>query len=517
MKNVYDEVRSFYENEIKLESAIKRDLVEGYLRKQAWQGVADEHLRQNWNHIRALALYLDTGETDYSDYLDGISAHEYSLAVQWIIEHVPGFKKSVKSVRQFFDTLKDFFQYLLERKVVQDYAQLEFAAKEIAGGKKLQFYSPALVNFDDLMDDMLIDELSPDHAEEMRALSLGKAVEQLMNKLGSYFQQKEFADDFHRALLLYNGPMNSLPTEDNEEFWLGFWDYFLFDYHLLFTDATPLAHFQAANSNKLSTEERTVLHELLSARFCVFYIDQVVNHDWVECIHLFTDERFRLPHPRFHHKQIKRMLFFGHVFSQDNIMVNYVTSMEMSPNLRRRIKEEVNRQKALYNIQEPEADWKDMLSRHALVVRHTIDLLATMAKVIVTPFHQIDRKYPIIAPHTPSLTVQAVTGLLKQYMPRYAFSLHDIQLASRLWNDFSCLSQVKVRKPAIWVAAVIYSFSQLNGFRMIPADQLAADLGVSTSGIYTNRTKMYDTLELQQFDPRYINEEGFVLSLFDME
>ena len=47
MKNVYDEVRSFYENEIKLESAIKRDLVEGYLRKQAWQGVADERT-QGW-------------------------------------------------------------------------------------------------------------------------------------------------------------------------------------------------------------------------------------------------------------------------------------------------------------------------------------------------------------------------------------------------------------------------------------------------------------------------------------
>ena len=337
-----------------------------------------------------------------------------------------------------------------------------------------------------------------------------------MARLGGYFQQSEFTDDFHRALLLYNGPVNAMPTEENEQFWLGFWDYFLFDYHLIISDETPLAHFQKMYKSKLSAEERTILQELLSARFCVFYVDQVVNHDWIDCVHLFTEERFRLPHPRFHHKNVKKMLFFGHVFSQENIMVNYITTLEISPVLRRRIKEEVNRQKVLYNVQEPAGDWKDMLSRHALIVRHTIGLLSSMAKVIVTPFHQIGRRYPVIERRLLVGGSFETLRMIKERMPEYSYSLHDVRLACRMWSDYSNLSELKVRRPEIWAATAIYAFSQINGIRLISAEKLASDFGVSASSIYTNRTKMIDLLELQQYDPRYINEEGFLLSLFDM-
>lgn len=512
MKNVYDEVRNFYEQELVLEPVIKRDWVEGYLRQKAWQGASDDSLRPLWNHIRAFAMYLEASETDYTGYLEEVPAIEYTLVIQWMLEHVSGFRKNLKTVRQFFDSLLDFFKYLAGRKLIADCDELETAAKEIAGGKKLELFPPSLGDFDTLFDESGDSGIKqPDFG--VKAMALGKAVERLMSKLGSYFQQKEFADDFHRALLLFNGPLEPLPTEERDEFWLGFWDYFLFDYHLLLTDSIPLAHFQAGFRNRLTAEERQILDELLSARFCVFYIDHVINHDWVECINLFTEERFRLPHPQFHYKQIKKMLFFGHVFSRENIMVNYVTSLEVSANLRRRIKQEVSRQKALFNIQEPAGSWEDMLARHALAVRHTIDLLATMAKVNVTPFHQIDRSYPVPGPK--AVANEEVIQALTRQMPEYAFSRYDIELACRMWRDFCQLGKVIVRKPEVWAAAVMVAFSQINGFRTIPIEQLAIDLGISAGGIYTNRGKLFDILELQKFDPRYVNEEGFVLSLFD--
>jgi len=44
MKNVYDEVQTFYEEEIILEPVIKREWVDGYLRQKAWQGTTLNNL-----------------------------------------------------------------------------------------------------------------------------------------------------------------------------------------------------------------------------------------------------------------------------------------------------------------------------------------------------------------------------------------------------------------------------------------------------------------------------------------
>ena len=207
------------------------------------------------------------------------------------------------------------------------------------------------------------------------------------------------------------------------------------------------------------------------------------------------------------------MLFFGHVFSRDNVMVNYVTSIEVSANLRRRIKEEVQRQKALFNIQEPEAGWEEMLRRHALAVRHTIDVLSSMAKVNVTPFRQVNRQFPAVTRR--AVPNEAVVKLLEQHMPNFGCSLHDIRLTKRMWHDFSQLTDVTVRKPGVWAGALIQAFTQINTPYAVPAEPLASDLGVSAGGIYTNKSKLFQVLELEKFDPRYLNEEGLVISLFD--
>lgn len=514
MKNVYDDVSRFYESEEQQEPIVQQDWVEGYLRQKAWQGLSDDDLRQNWHYIRAFADYLDVNGTYYEYDLGEFPCHEYGLALQWMSKNGPAFRLNLKTVRSFFEVLQDFYRYLESRGLISGYEELERAALEIPGGKRLNLFPPSLHPDREVSEDPKGGESEGSHP--MEAVAMGRAIERLMARLGSYFQQREFTNDFHRALLLFNGPINSIPAEENGHFWMRFWDYFLFDYHLIASDDTPLAHFQKKYKSKLSAEERTILQELLSARFCVFYVDQVVNHDWIDCVHLFTEERFRLPHPQLHHKNVKKMLFFGHVFSRENMMVNYMTTLEISPILRRRIKEEVTRQKALYNVQEPAGDWKDMLSRHALIVRHTIDLLSSMAKVIVTPFHQIDRNYPVIKKGLLSGAAFETLTMILERMPDYTYSLHDTRLAGRMWTDFSNLTELKVRKPELWAASVIYTFSQINGIRLISADRLATDFGVSAGSIYSNRTKIMELLELQQYDPRYINEEGFLLSLFDM-
>lgn len=502
MKNVYDEVQNFFKQEITGEAAISRDWVEGFLRQKAWQGATDEELRDIWQNLKMFVLYLDDSDADD---LEEIPYQEYSIVIQWLANHVKGFKATLKPVRRFFNVLLEFYRYLALKKIVANTTELEQAAQEIAGGKKIKL-------------------------EEDRGLSLRKrtraltdeidnmindVVESLMLKLGTFFQRKEFNDDFQRALFLFAGPLNSIPDPEPGEFsmfWQEFWDFFLFDYRLLANDSPPLNYFSKASRHDLSAEEMQVLGDLLNAQFTVFTVHRVINPDWIECVNLFTEESFRLPHPDFDYKSMKRMLFFGHVFAQDTVMVNYITSIEISPNLRRRIKEEAIRQKALFEIQMPGADWSDFFKRHALAFRHTVDVLITLAKVNVTPFDQLERTFPQIKPTREPNKI--VDEMFVDVMPDYGFSCHDQELSRRLWHDFSQLTRVTVRKPGAWAAAVIYTYAQINSPQGISAEQLAIDFEVSTTSIYANRDKILKTLQLAKYDPRYLNEEGFIYSLF---
>lgn len=501
MKNVYDEVKHFFDEEAASSPAVRRDWVEGFLRQKAWAGANDEGLREIWTNLRMFLLYLDHTEAAY---LEEIPHREYSRVIQWLAVHVKGFKATLKPVRRFFNILIDFYRFLALKKLLTDTSGLEKAAQEIAGGKKIK-----------LEDRNTVVRKAADALGEELDQVVNDIVEGLMLKLGAFFQRKEFNDDFQRALFLFAGPLNTLPDAEPGEFsmfWQEFWDYFLFDYRLLASDDTPLCHFAAAHRDVFGAEERQIMEELLNARFTVFTVQRVLSPEWVECVNMFTEEKFRLPHPEFNYKTMKRLLFFGHVFARDTVMVNYITSVEISPNLRRRIKEEAQRQKAIFNIQQPRATWDDFFARHALAFRHTVDALITMAKVNVTPFDQLERAFPPVgARRVPNPRVRHMFAKL---MPEYGFSRHDLHLARRLWHDYSQLAVSAIRKPGAWAAAVVYVYAQLNSPQGISAEQLAVDFGVSTSSVYANRDRILRALELKKFDPRYLNEEGFVYSLF---
>jgi hypothetical protein len=502
MKNVYDEVRHFYEEEIDGDAAISREWAEAFLRHKAWRGAPDDELRDVWHNLRMFVLYMNHTEAEY---LEEISYQEYNRVIQWLAGHVKGFKATLKPVRRFFNVLLEFYRYLSLKKVVTDTSELEQAAKEIAGGDRIkleEISGPILRN----SSSSLATEVG-DVVEDI--------IESLMQKLGGFFQRKEFNDDFQRALFLFAGPLNAIPDPEPGEFnlfWQEFWDYFLFDYRLLSNDNTPLTYFANTCRQDLSSEEWQILEDLLKTRFAVFTVHRVINHDWIECENLLTNEKFRLPFPEFDYKTMKRMLFFGHIFAEDTVMVNYITSIELSTNLKRRIKDEAFKLKAIFDIQQPGSTWTDFFNRHALAFRHTVDALITLTKVNITPFSYVERVFPSIP--ACKAARRDISQLFGEIMPEYGFSYHDRQLAGKLWNDFCQLAAVRVRKPGAWAAAVIYVYAYLNSPQGVSAEQLAVDFGVSTASVYANRDKIFKALELEKYDPRYLNEEGLIYLLF---
>lgn len=72
-------------------------------------------------------------------------------------------------------------------------------------------------------------------------LNAGASLRGLMEEIHQFFQKEEFDTDFQHSLVLYEQALGILELEEEcgEDFWRGYWDYFLFDYHLLEEDVTP--------------------------------------------------------------------------------------------------------------------------------------------------------------------------------------------------------------------------------------------------------------------------------------
>jgi site-specific recombinase XerD len=136
IKNVYDEVQLFFDEELEWDSAIKREWVEGFLRQKAWQGANDQVLRDMWHNLKMFVAYLAySGDMT----IDDMTAAEYSLAVEWMIVQSEGFKPNIKMVNRLFDVLRDFYNYLATKKIYFDTTELELAAKFMTGSKRLKF------------------------------------------------------------------------------------------------------------------------------------------------------------------------------------------------------------------------------------------------------------------------------------------------------------------------------------------------------------------------------------------
>jgi len=507
IKNVYDQVRNFYDESIIWDSAIKQEWVEGFLRQKAWQGTHDDKLKDLWRQIKFFIIYLN--DADHDD-LNEITLLEYSLAIEWLAEHRADFKANLKSVRHIFNVLIDFYTYLFNKKIIDNIDEIKNAAQKITGGKKIN-----LIKTDGVLDELKLfeEDFNVSLSKDFGSI-IGDATEGLMLKLGKYFHRKNFAEDFERALYFYIGPFERVPEDVEDEFWLGFWDYFLFDYHLLESDLKPLEYFNTACGEMLNTDEYRILQELLNSKFTVFYINKILNPNSVECVNLFTGEIFSLPLLDFNYKSLKKLLFFGHIFPTGLVMINYLTSIEMSINLRRRIKDEVIRQKEIFTIQMPNATLEDFFNRHALVLRHTVRILVTLSKVNVTSIAQLEHHYPSI--EGKRLANKAVINLLHQLVMVHGFSLHDQNLLEKMWYDFSQLNIINVRKPATWATSVFYAYAELNSIDNISAKDLAEHLAISTASLHKNRRQLDNVLQLHAFDARYLSEEGFVNLLFEV-
>lgn len=503
MENVYNKIEKFYLDHAGGSLIVEKPVIEGYLRQKAWNGMKDDELKELWRYI---ALFLQYGALHYFDDLNGMASQDYVDFILWMEENDRGFSLSKENLEDFFDKMAPFHQYLVKKNLLYDPELLEVAKEAFFSGGEL--LSPPKEE----EDIMIADGFGSAPVSDETALKLNFLLERLLNKIGCYYKNERFSLDFNRAMSLYAGPFNAVPEDDNEDFWLGFWDYFLFDYHLTQSDMIPLKFFYEEKKESLSADEQRVLRDLLSAKFTIFYITRVINPYVVECVNLMTDEIIQLPMPDYGMHDYKKVLLYGHVYAEGIVMLNYITSVQVSMNLRKRIKEEIQSQYKLFLSQQANAPLDEFFSRHAIVVRHIIDILVNLAKVNVgNPF--VQQYYKTSAPPD-IIEDDEVAVKLREFAAQYRLGLFSTKLLVQMWYDFSSQNTKPLPAPDLMAAAIFMIFSTINGISFIRQKNVLKKIKANEAEVGGICNHVVNLLQLRIFDSRYLTEEGFILSLY---
>ena len=180
-------------------------------------------------------------------------------------------------------------------------------------------------------------------------LNAGEALHGVMEEIHQFFQKDEFNLDFERSVTLYETALGTLDLENDgmDTFWRGYWDYFLFDYHLIEGDLTPLEYFQ---KNGHSAYPQLV-NELCMGFLSIFTIEEAVDEYRYVCRDFLTGEPYYLSFSLEGEAPLEDRVMMGHVFYNRSMGMNYLQSYNLKPLARKRLLEVLAECRDWYDIQ----------------------------------------------------------------------------------------------------------------------------------------------------------------------
>ncbi len=89
----------------------------------------------------------------------------------------------------------------------------------------------------------------------------------------------------------------------------------------------------------------------------------------------------------------------------------------------------------------------------------------------------------------------------------------DRKLLIAMWSDFSFLYKEKIKddEVTLWSVALIYSFIKLNKTYTFSLTDYARYAQITEDNIFAKIDIIEDVLKIEEYDPRYINEEGLII------
>ncbi|MBF1714515.1 MAG: hypothetical protein HXO85_02600, partial [Selenomonas sp.] len=164
----------------------------------------------------------------------------------------------------------------------------------------------------------------------------------------------------------------------------------------------------------------------------------------------------------------------------------------------------------LFLYQSPKADMDDFLAREAALVRHTIHMLASRARLNVLPQHALPPRRPkwTLSQHRCAEEFSALAVVSEAL----GFSHHARDLLGTMFFDYAQFD-LKRAQTAEMLTAAIFLFAEINGIDLTSLTELYHVLGSNKRSVNAAYRRMRETLGCVPFDPRYLSEEGFVTML----
>ena len=498
--NVYHRIEILYQRRKELNKIVRKQRMERYFRELAWQGKSDLLMQRIFGIISSMLKYMLRRKLFYFSLL---TRYDYVEIFHLYISTRPKLRLIEKNVDLFFDCLEQFLKAVAPNDV-------EIAAA-FSEGHEL-FYETGYFSIPEPQEyDTFCDAL--EHMEEIDedALNhLNEILDSLIADMIRFFQRKELHADFARAVALYAGPYIK-PEEADENWWMGFWDYFFFDYHRKADDLSPAHYYLIVEKNHLSAEERYVLRDLTRAKLKIFCVNRL-EEDFAVCTDLLFGETFELPCPDAAFMEYKDMIFFGHIQRRGVMLLNYITGLSASKLLQRRIKDEIVKQYERFkSYQMPEATMEEFLLRHAAAVRHTVQILSGFAQLRVVP----DVDSPPVSRKTPNanLLEPEKTHLLAT-AHSLGFSTYAILFVERLYEDY--VATTKKRGTQSMLAGVLVLIEGVNGTEFAPLEKILSAFHIEQDEALQAVNELGLAVDCVALDPRYLVEEGYVQLLYLM-
>lgn len=514
-ENVYALTAKYYKNLTEAAEVMPFNILDRYLRKLAWRKKSEDEMLQCWLVLKSLIDYVCEQNLEGIGYLTIFDYQEILFRYQ---EEQPDFKLEAEPVHDFLQIIGEFYKYLAD----QGFEDYSYFIEEVEDS--------LYVNGAFLMPDRRPDqdfyrflEVAGEYDNEAEVSRLNQALDHLLKEMGHYFCTEHYRRDNERALRIFCGPACEIPDldltpspsdEPDSSFWLSYWDYFIFDYHLLEEDVTPLTYYFLNERHNLDVLEKDILRDLIQARFTVFYME-ALTEDAAVCRDLFTDEPFELPLPDLDIHDYKQRLFYGHMHTRGVLLLNYVTSLVATPKLRTRIREVVMRQYHSFQLQEPDASLTDFFRREAAAVRHILNIMSEYAQLNMLPL----RKKPPLVTAKPGLAEAFGDegDVLALALQKVGFSKHDGVLLKHLWEDalavYGSENLCRRHVPEL-MTAVLFLFVGLNGYELTAEADLYEIFESDKERVQKTEKLLTERLKLERFDARYLTEGGFVLSLY---
>lgn len=515
MNNIFDLVSDFYTQDEEWNLVLRQQYVEDFLRMKVWQGTDKGKLLQIWDHITILCVYLANAEK----FLGDLNREDFIDCVGWCGRNVSDFVISADNITVFLDNLAELYQHLKKKRIITNAdAALAAKTKLIVDNKVCMLDEDG--NF--LPQYVRYNVYSTQDLPAKIFLNIGEKLQNLMDSLQTFFAEKKYKRDIERATFLYGSTILTAVAEDSpgtEGYNHCFWDYFLFDYHMIANDKIPLQHFFddiCGNSfSEKGRSSRDVLMELLQAELVPFIVEEKNEDGFYQCRNILNNEQYILTLPIEDDVDTKDFVFLGHIFYNKSMVMNFVRGMLMPLSVRRRFVEVLGKLKDWFAVRYGKSiSWETFIKRNPVLIRQLAMLYAA-----TTRFEGFKYTSDLLKGNYKPQSVcdDKVSLTIKEMLKPYSFSKYDLFLVRTMWADYLKASGKKIedfRVCDIWAAGIIKAFVDLNHVYNYSDGQLAEICrNVPVEVMKNTANAIKNQLSIQLHDPRYVNEEGMLLMM----